>query len=66
MKTKVLYLPGNGGRLVIQLLMPVCDSCMLTGWMHNRVRMIVASLLVKHLLHSWHAGAEWFWDTRGC
>ena len=34
-----------------------------TGWMHNRVRMIVASLVVKHLLHSWHAGAIWFWDT---
>lgn len=33
------------------------------GWMHNRVRMIVASLLVKHLLHSWEYGAAWFWDT---
>ncbi len=33
------------------------------GWMHNRVRMVVASLLVKHLLHDWKAGAEWFWDT---
>jgi deoxyribodipyrimidine photo-lyase len=34
-----------------------------TGWMHNRVRMIVASFLVKHLLLSWQAGADWFWDT---
>jgi deoxyribodipyrimidine photo-lyase len=34
-----------------------------TGWMHNRVRMVVASFLVKHLLISWHAGARWFWDT---
>ena len=34
-----------------------------TGWMHNRVRMIVASFLVKHLLLPWTAGAEWFWDT---
>lgn len=34
-----------------------------TGWMHNRVRMIVASFLVKDLLHSWQAGASWFWDT---
>ena len=46
---------------------PIVDAGMrqlyATGWMHNRVRMIVASLLVKHLLHSWHAGAEWFWDT---
>lgn len=33
------------------------------GWMHNRVRMIVASFLVKHLLISWRAGAAWFWDT---
>gem|GEM_PF-959899 len=34
-----------------------------TGWMHNRIRMIVGSLLVKHLLHSWTHGEEWFWDT---
>lgn len=33
------------------------------GWMHNRVRMIVASFLVKHLLISWQEGAAWFWDT---
>ncbi|MGE9291069.1 MAG: cryptochrome/photolyase family protein [Puniceicoccales bacterium] len=32
------------------------------GWMHNRVRMIVGSFLVKHLLHSWSHGARWFWD----
>ncbi|WFB36227.1 deoxyribodipyrimidine photo-lyase [Kiritimatiellota bacterium B12222] len=34
-----------------------------TGWMHNRVRMVVASFLVKDLLISWQAGAAWFWDT---
>ena len=34
-----------------------------TGWMHNRVRMVVASFLVKHLLVPWQRGAEWFWDT---
>ncbi|MGB5640315.1 MAG: deoxyribodipyrimidine photo-lyase [Sedimenticolaceae bacterium] len=34
-----------------------------TGWMHNRVRMIVASFLTKNLLLSWQAGARWFWDT---
>jgi deoxyribodipyrimidine photo-lyase len=33
------------------------------GWMHNRVRMIVASFLVKDLLISWQEGARWFWDT---
>jgi deoxyribodipyrimidine photo-lyase len=34
-----------------------------TGWMHNRVRMIVASFLVKDLLLPWNDGAKWFWDT---
>ena len=34
-----------------------------TGWMHNRVRMIVASLLTKNLLIPWQEGARWFWDT---
>jgi deoxyribodipyrimidine photo-lyase len=34
-----------------------------TGWMHNRVRMVVASFLVKHLLIGWQDGAAWFWDT---
>jgi deoxyribodipyrimidine photo-lyase len=34
-----------------------------TGWMHNRVRMVVASFLVKHLRIDWHEGAYWFWDT---
>ena len=34
-----------------------------TGWMHNRVRMVVASFLVKHLLIDWRRGAKWFWDT---
>ncbi|GJL56812.1 MAG: deoxyribodipyrimidine photo-lyase [Nitrospirales bacterium] len=34
-----------------------------TGWMHNRVRMVVASFLTKHLLLPWQRGAEWFWDT---
>ena len=34
-----------------------------TGWMHNRVRMIAGSFLVKDLLLPWQAGARWFWDT---
>jgi deoxyribodipyrimidine photo-lyase len=34
-----------------------------TGWMHNRVRMAVASFLVKDLLIPWQEGAKWFWDT---
>jgi deoxyribodipyrimidine photo-lyase len=34
-----------------------------TGWMHNRVRMIAASFLIKHLLIDWREGEQWFWDT---
>jgi deoxyribodipyrimidine photo-lyase len=33
------------------------------GWMHNRVRMVVASFLVKNLLIGWQDGSRWFWDT---
>lgn len=46
---------------------PIVDAGMRqlwqTGWMHNRVRMIVASFLVKDLLIPWQEGAKWFWDT---
>jgi deoxyribodipyrimidine photo-lyase len=46
---------------------PVVDAGMRqlwqTGWMHNRVRMIVASFLTKHLLIDWRKGEAWFWDT---
>ena len=46
---------------------PIVDAGMRqlyeTGWMHNRVRMIVASFLTKDLMQHWHAGARWFWDT---
>lgn len=46
---------------------PVVDAGMRelwrTGWMHNRVRMIAASCLVKHLLIDWRRGERWFWDT---
>ena len=34
-----------------------------TGWMHNRVRMIAGSFLVKNLLLNWREGEKWFWDT---
>jgi deoxyribodipyrimidine photo-lyase len=33
-----------------------------TGWMHNRVRMVVASFLIKHLMIDWRDGEDWFWD----
>jgi deoxyribodipyrimidine photo-lyase len=46
---------------------PIVDAGMRelwhTGWMHNRVRMIAGSFLVKHLRLPWQAGARWFWDT---
>jgi deoxyribodipyrimidine photo-lyase len=46
---------------------PIVDAGMrqlwALGWMHNRVRMIVASLLVKNLRQHWLEGARWFWDT---
>lgn len=46
---------------------PVVDAAMrelwVTGTMHNRARMIVASFLIKHLLIDWRRGEDWFWDT---
>ncbi len=46
---------------------PIVDAGMrelwATGWMHNRVRMIAASFLIKHLLIDWVEGEKWFWDT---
>jgi deoxyribodipyrimidine photo-lyase len=46
---------------------PIVDAGMRelwnTGVMHNRVRMVVASFLVKHLLIDWREGEKWFWDT---
>lgn len=46
---------------------PIVDAGMRelwhTGWMHNRVRMVVASFLIKHLLQPWQDGEAWFWDT---
>lgn len=46
---------------------PIVDAGMRelwnTGWMHNRVRMIVASFLTKDLLIDWRIGERWFWDT---
>jgi deoxyribodipyrimidine photo-lyase len=45
---------------------PIVDAGMRqlwqTGWMHNRVRMMVASFLTKHMLIPWRKGADWFWD----
>jgi deoxyribodipyrimidine photo-lyase len=46
---------------------PIVDAGMRqlwqTGWMHNRIRMVCASFLTKHLLIPWQQGEAWFWDT---
>ncbi|NQZ13618.1 MAG: deoxyribodipyrimidine photo-lyase [Alphaproteobacteria bacterium] len=46
---------------------PIVDAGMRelwqTGYMHNRVRMIVGSFLVKNMMTHWHQGEQWFWDT---
>jgi deoxyribodipyrimidine photo-lyase len=46
---------------------PIVDAGMrelwTSGFMHNRVRMIAASFLIKHLLIDWRRGEQWFWDT---
>jgi deoxyribodipyrimidine photo-lyase len=45
---------------------PIIDAAMRelfqTGFMHNRMRMVVASFLVKNLMIHWHKGEDWFWD----
>ena len=51
------------GRTGIPLVDAGMRELWATGWMHNRVRMVVGSLLVKNLLLSWLEGARWFWDT---
>ena len=46
---------------------PIVDAGMrelwTSGYMHNRVRMVAASFIIKHLLIDWRRGEEWFWDT---
>jgi deoxyribodipyrimidine photo-lyase len=46
---------------------PIVDAGMRelwhTGWMHNRVRMVASSFLIKHLLIDWRIGEQWFWDA---
>ena len=73
---RVLWRNPDAGHLIAQDLecwqkgmtgYPIVDAGMRqlwqTGWMHNRVRMIAASFLVKHLLIDWRHGEQWFWDT---
>jgi deoxyribodipyrimidine photo-lyase len=51
------------GRTGIPLVDAGMRQLWTTGWMHNRVRMVVASFLVKNLRYDWRLGEQWFWDT---
>jgi deoxyribodipyrimidine photo-lyase len=51
------------GRTGIPLVDAGMRQLWATGWMHNRVRMVVASLLTKNLLVDWRLGEQWFWNT---
>lgn len=51
---------GKTGYPIVDAGMRQLWAC---GWMHNRVRMIVASFLTKHLMVHWRDGEDWFWDT---
>jgi deoxyribodipyrimidine photo-lyase len=59
--------PGLAAWQKGQTGVPIVDAGMRQlwqiGWMHNRVRMIVASFLIKHLMIPWQEGEAWFWDT---
>ena len=58
-----LLVAWQRGRTGIPLVDAGMRELWRTGWMHNRVRMVVASLLTKNLRLPWQAGARWFWDT---
>ncbi|MEO8377738.1 MAG: deoxyribodipyrimidine photo-lyase [Candidatus Sumerlaeota bacterium] len=62
-KNAKLFRPWQRGETGYPLVDAGMRQLWETGWMHNRVRMVVASFLVKHLLIDWREGARWFWDT---
>lgn len=51
------------GRTGIPLVDAGMRQLWTTGWMHNRVRMVTASFLIKNMLVDWRVGEAWFWDT---
>jgi len=51
------------GRTGIPLVDAAMHQLWESGWMHNRLRMVVGSFLTKNLLLPWQSGARWFWDT---
>ena len=57
------YTTWQQGRTGIPIIDAGMRQLWQTGYMHNRVRMLVGSFLVKNQLQHWHHGARWFWDT---
>ena len=51
------------GRTGIELVDAGMRQLWQTGWMHNRVRMVAASLFTKNMLQPWQDGEQWFWET---
>lgn len=62
-KNKKQLLAWQKGRTGVPIVDAGMRELWSTGIMHNRVRMIAASFLVKHLLQPWQEGTKWFWDT---
>ncbi len=60
---EALLAAWQAGRTGIPLVDAGMRELWQTGWMHNRVRMVVAALLTKQMRLPWQAGARWFWDT---
>ena len=61
--TEALLGAWQRGRTGIPLVDAGMRELWETGWMHNRARMVAASLLTKNLRIPWQLGARWFWDT---
>lgn len=61
--SKADYIAWTKGETGIPIIDAGMKQLWQTGWMHNRVRMIVSSFLTKNLGISWLDGANWFWDT---
>ena len=63
MHARAMYDCWRSGHTGIPLVDAGMRQLWKMGWMHNRVRMVVASFLVKNLRIHWRLGEEWFWDT---
>ena len=61
--SKADYIAWTKGETGVPIIDAGMKQLWQTGWMHNRVRMIVSSFLTKNLGINWLQGAEWFWDT---